>query len=335
MFTGLESLEPRTLLSSGSLSPAEMEIVWRVNQARSNPAKYAKLNKMPAAVKSIARQQPLAVNANLGKAAQFRAGEMAKFNYFAHTSAVTGKQPNEIARDNGYALDNSMPNNSNSIESIFGGFPASPQRAVNTLIEDKGVNPPGHRIHLLATNPFFQNHKEIGAGFKTNNNATLKNYVSILTGFRDTNHVFLTGVAYNDKNGNKRFDAGEGIRGLSVQVDGVTVTKTGRAGGYSVLTTAGAHSVKLLGAKAPTKNAAAVNVGASNIAIDFVGNAKKPVQINFAGTNFRPTATAGAVQAGSREAVAIAASHGGAGTMKLTVRSLHGYVADRVLQASA
>ncbi len=288
MFIGLEALEPRMLLSSGTTSPVEMEIIWRVNQARSNPAKFAKLNQMPAAVKSIARQQPLAVNTNLSKAAQFRAGEMAKFNYFSHTSAVTGKQPNLIARENGYALDASMPDAANNIESIFGGFPASAQKAVNTLIEDKGVNPPGHRIHLLATSAFFQNHTEIGAGFKTNNSATLRNYVSILTGFSNANDVFLTGVVYSDKNKNKRFDAGEGIKGVTVKVDGVAATKTGRAGGYSVATTAGAHAIALVGKKAPTKNVANVNVAADNIAVDFVGNAKKPVQINFAGTNFKP-----------------------------------------------
>src|SRR5207302_11269099 len=93
------------------------------------------------------------------------------------------------------------------------------------LIVDAGVSPPGHRIHLLAMDPFFQTHREIGAGYSLNNSATFKNYFAIHTAVNSTGGQFLTGVRYNDTNSNRRYDLGEGLGGVTVS-NGSTSVQT-------------------------------------------------------------------------------------------------------------
>src|SRR6185369_3513728 len=150
-------------------------------------------------------------------------------------SHVTGDWPNKMARDNGYDLPNFYPTTSNNIESIAAGTIIDTSiEALNLLIIDNGVIPPGHRIHLLATDPFFQTQREIGTGYAVNGNATYTNYFAIQTAVRASGgNQFLTGVVYNDVNGNRRYDLGEGLAGVSVN-NGVTGLQTNADGGWAL-----------------------------------------------------------------------------------------------------
>ena len=57
---------------------------------------------MSAPLTDATAQPPLAVNPYLTDSARFHAQEMATSNYFGHQSVVTGKWPNQLAREAGY-----------------------------------------------------------------------------------------------------------------------------------------------------------------------------------------------------------------------------------------
>ena len=259
----------------------EQLIVYELNRARNKPARFGRENAIPVDLTDAAPSSPLAVNNSLVGSASFHAEEMATFNYFAHQSAVTGDWPNKMARDHGYPLPGFYPDSSNNIESLAAGtFIDTASEALALLIEDAGVVPPGHRNQLLALVSFFQTHREIGTGHAFNNSATYKNYFAIHTAVRDSGgDQFLTGVVYEDTNGNNRYDLGEGLGGVSVG-NGLTMVSSNPAGGWSISVAPGTYTVEASGGSfAGTASAVAV-VTDNNVEVDFVSG--NPLgEINF------------------------------------------------------
>jgi uncharacterized protein YkwD len=209
---------------------AEQTFMYEVNRARSNPPAYGQERGYPGLTSSITPSRPLALNRRLVTSSRFHSDEMAQYGYFAHTSAVTGQQPNQMVRNAGYPLATYLPNAANNVESLAarGATSYDPVDAVSNLIEDVGVNPPGHRYHLLAwggeqsTIDFYRQFREAGAGYDSGlgwSGSGSGSYWSFHTGFRDlTNHAFITGVVYNDANTNTKYDSGEGLSGVSVKL---------------------------------------------------------------------------------------------------------------------
>jgi|GEM_PF-2181724 len=285
---GFEALEDRQLLSAASA--IEVELAWLLNQARARPGAYAAATNQPAEVRSIKAQPPLAINPSLNDSAQARSSELATYNYFAHQSVVTGLWPNQIALSAGFQLTSVAPAESNNIESLYGGFPASPSLALEALIRDEGIDPPGHRIHLLATNAFFQRHTEVGVGYAKNIGSDLQNYFTIHTGYEDGSRKrFFTGVTYKDVNKNKRYDAGEGVANVSVLIDGKVAAVSGAAGDYRVQVRPGKHTIAFEGGPFTEKRTdRTFTVRRKNIAYDvskFRGRQK--TYVKFRKTKFR------------------------------------------------
>jgi parallel beta-helix repeat protein len=141
------------------------------------------------------------------------------------------------------------------------------------LIEDAGVVPPGHRIQLLGMDSFFAGHREIGVGYGFNNSATFKNYWAIHTAVRDATVAapqFLTGVVFNDVNGNRRYDLGEGLAGVTVS-NGTTSVLTNGAGGWSMFVTPGVYTVTASGGSLVGAPSAKVTVASNvNVEVDFI-----------------------------------------------------------------
>lgn len=275
----LESLEPRVLLSIGA---EEQLFIYLLNYARSDPEGYATEEGFSVSFAGISPQPPLAVNDFLFDSAGFHAEEMATNDYFGHTSAVTGDQPNKMAIDAGYPLPYGP--NVNNIESIAAGYgvPEAPDSAADTLqllLEDIGVNPPGHRQHLLGMNSFWQQHREIGSGWGFNKNSTLRNYWAIHTAYENTTDLFLTGVVYDDKNTNDRFDANEGLSGVTVSTTSAS-TQTNLQGGWALPIIDGDYIVQASGASFSGTGSAAVRVDGANMEIDFISGEVAGV-VNF------------------------------------------------------
>src|SRR5262249_60471107 len=89
------------------------------------------------------------------------------------------------------------------------------------------------RVHLLAMNPAFQNQRQVGIGVVEGGSGPLHNYYTIDTASAPgDNRVYLTGVVYNDRNGNGRYDIGEGLGGVTITVSGGGSVVTPDTGGF-------------------------------------------------------------------------------------------------------
>lgn len=272
------------LLAQQAPTPAEMAFIYELNRARNDPQRYDQENGLAGLLNGVAAQPPLAVNNNLVQSARFHSDEMATYGYFAHTSPITGDQPNRMAIDAGYPLP--WTPNANYIESLACVFSSGNSisyngaEALRALIIDAGVTPPGHRIHLLAMESFYQAHREIGTGYAEGLAPTMSHpgnwqagaYWSIHTARRSSEQFWLTGVVYDDLNSNGRYDQGEGIAGATVSVTGASTGSavTNPGGGWSIAVNSGAHTVHCSGGAYPGTAFVDLNVGTANVAVDFV-----------------------------------------------------------------
>jgi hypothetical protein len=268
-------------------------LIYLLNRARSNPAQYQAEANLSVDISGVAPQPPLAVNQSLVGSATFHAEEMAVHNYFNHQSDVTGDWPNKMARDNGYVLPGFYPNDSNQIEAIAAGTNLDGAAALKLLIEDIGVDPPGHRIHLLAMDPFFHDHREIGAGVAFNNGSHYKNYFAIHTAGVSPNDRFLTGVVFQDANGNGRYDLNEGLGGVTVG-NGSTNTTTNGAGGWSIQVPQGTYTVTAQGGAFKGTASAVATVSTANVEVDFISANPNGI-VNFGQTPAGLFSVSGAV----------------------------------------
>ncbi|HIQ23240.1 MAG TPA: hypothetical protein EYH34_18605 [Planctomycetes bacterium] len=274
---GYEALEPRLLLS---VTGEEQELVYLLNRARHDPVAYQLEEDLSVDLSDVSPRPPLAVNDSLFASAGFHAEEMATYDYFDHQSPITGDWPNKMARDHGYALPASWSNDANYIESIGAGtwyYPASVP--LKELIEDIGIDPPGHRIHLLGISDFHAGNREIGVGYAFNASSMFDHYWAIHATRRSTDDIFLTGVVFTDDNGDGRYDAGEGLAGVTIDAGGQS-TATNAAGGWSIQVTPGQYTVTASGGGFSGTSTAHVLVGNDNIEIDFISGQPWGV-INF------------------------------------------------------
>src|SRR5215211_1270241 len=180
-----EALEPRVLFASVAPTTEEQLMIELLNRARSDPRQYAEDFFLSVPLTDASPMPPLAVNGFLTASARGHALEMAGNDYFSHTSPLTGKGPNQMARDAGYVLGAQFPTTltANNIESIAAGDGMSgPRPALELLLEDfdpvtqQERNPPGHRQHLLGMLPFFAAHDEIGVGHAYEEDSEYEHY---------------------------------------------------------------------------------------------------------------------------------------------------------------
>jgi hypothetical protein len=266
----IESLEQRLVLTPTS---EEQLFVYLLNQARHDPQAYADHVNLPVSLDGVAARQPLSVNDDLFASAQFHAKEMADHNYFNHQSDVTGDWPNKIARDQGYNLPASFPDDNNYIESIAAGnLYGNPADVLELLIVDAGIPSLGHRNHLLGIDSFNAQATEIGVGHGFNLSSFYDHYWAIHATYSNQNDTFLTGVVYNDANNDNAFSLNEGLAGVTISVAGTGLqTQTNAAGGWSIkvanLTT---YTVNVSGGAFAGTASSIVQVGTDNREVDFI-----------------------------------------------------------------
>lgn len=275
----------------------ELHFLYEVNRARNDPAGWAAeygLDTMLGGdgqyvtLTGVAPRPPLALNTTLVDSARFKAQELASYDYFAHQSQVAPNYywPNELARNVfGYPLATTVPaggssyytiaDDSNQIESLAAGYGGGDSNyvyainAVTGLIVDSGVPSLGHRVHLLATSAFTASFVEAGPGYGYSAAATYRNYWAFHTGVRSAPQARLTGVAYDDANGNTLFDPGEGLAGVTVAA-GALSTVTGASGGYALAVPDGTHVVACSGGGFAGVATTIVDVAGANEAVDCI-----------------------------------------------------------------
>lgn len=274
-----ETLEDRQLLSA---SAEEQQFVYLLNRARHDPAAYQREAELAVDLSAVAPRPPLAVNDHLMRSAGLHSDEMAQYDYLAHQSPVTGVWPNKRAREQGYPLPSAWSNDNNYIESIAAGdwFDRA-NVPLDAFIVDQGLPAAGHRRHLLGVDSFYAENREIGVGYATETDSTYGHYWTVHIAHSESLSVFLTGVVYDDNNGNGRYDAGEGLPGVTVQTNSVAAT-TNDAGGFSLAVRANQwYRILASGPPLAVPVTGSVRVADANVEVDIVSGVRG-VYLDFA-----------------------------------------------------
>jgi uncharacterized protein YkwD len=280
----VEELEPRLPPAGLQPTPIEQEFLERLNDARANPAAYGRSIGLNLA--GIRPSQPLAFNVRLIAAARGHSQDMATHGYFAHNTP-SGIDPGQRIRAAGF------PTASWAESIAFEGMPTfafstdptappvreifPPEGALADLIIDFGVPDLGHRKHLLAIDPIARSHAQIGVGFAFHDFTgpfgfpSTDYYYTIDTATPGGHQQFLTGSVFQDLNGNGKYDAGEGLAGVSIRVAGLKPVLDFTSGGYTVpLKHGGTYRVTASGGAVSAPITEVVHVGAQNARLNFI-----------------------------------------------------------------
>ncbi|WP_085984064.1 CAP domain-containing protein [Allomesorhizobium alhagi] len=209
--------------------------------------------------------QPLAFDNDLSEAAEGHSRWMLATDTFSHTGSG-GSTPTQRMKAAGYTLTGSWATGEN-IAWATTRSPAGYNDEV-LLLHNNLMNSSGHRANILNGN-----FREVGLGFEVGD------YRGRSSGFVAENFaktgsdLFLTGVAFDDKDGDKFYDPGEGLSGLTITAKSSTgttfTTKTMTAGGYDLALKPGTYTVTFSGAGIEGSSRT-VSVGSNNVKLDLV-----------------------------------------------------------------
>ncbi|MGB0371777.1 MAG: CAP domain-containing protein [Opitutales bacterium] len=134
-------------------------------------------------------------------------------------------------------------------------------------------DPPGHRLNIHSSE-----YREIGVGVVLGTNGTRPNEVGPIIvvqnfGTQFNAVPFLTGVVFDDADGDNFYDAGEGIGGVEIRVDGNDYyAVTAESGGYSIPLSSGqdgSYSVSVEGSDFSTSTTITVQ-NSENVKLDII-----------------------------------------------------------------
>lgn len=278
-----------TLYSIGSPTDEEQYYLELINRARANPTaeglrlattthpeilsaidQYGvDLELMKTEFAALLVRPPLAMNVQLTNAA--RAHSQYQFNIATQTHTGSGgTNPGDRMTAAGYPWTTYGESVFTTAVDVFYGHAG--------FQIDWGTNPPsgmqagrGHRMN---------NHgdfREVGVGVVLGSNQVSgrKAGPQVVTqdfATSNTGTAFVTGVAYYDMNGNSFYDPGEGIGGLTVNVNGASFhAVTAASGGYAVPvpTTDATRAVTFSGLGAAGGGDAVIS-GGGNVKVDYV-----------------------------------------------------------------
>jgi uncharacterized protein YkwD len=265
----LEPLETRCVLSGIQPTAQEQLFLEQLNDIRANPAGYGASIGLPA-IETVAPAPPLAWDARLIQSAQLHSQDMNVNSYFSHYD-LAGHDPGWRETQAGYPWTDWG-------ESIAAGYPTD-AATLQALIVDAGVSDLGHRLHLLAMN---NSDESVGIGVVQNGTGSYRDYYTIDTGNTRDTRPFLTGVVFNDANGNGKYDVGEGLSGVTITVAGVGSAQAFEAGGYSIQLNPGKYTVTASGGQLVNPITQVVTVGPNNVRLNFTPSG---TQLNNLPTN--------------------------------------------------
>jgi hypothetical protein len=257
----LELLETRQLLSTG-LQPSATEQLFleQLNDIRANPAAYGAA--IGVDLSGVPPAPPLTIDPLLQEAAQLHAQDMNDRSYFSRTTPE-GLDPGQRITAAGFAWT------SWGESSAGGSLYATPAEALQALITDAGVSGLTDRRQLLGIDGAFRTQEQVGIGIVQNGSGPLTNYYTIDTATTSSTNPFLTGVVYNDANGNGRFDPGEGLSNIFITVANVGSTATFTSGGYSLQLPPGTYTVTASGIGLSSPLTQTVRIGITNARLNF------------------------------------------------------------------
>lgn len=210
--------------------------------------------------------QPLAFNEDLNDAAGKHSAWMIATDTFSHTGAGGSTAGQRMAAE-GYAFTGSWRWGEN-IAWATTRNPAGLQDEVS-LLHTNLMNSSGHRANILNAN-----YKEVGLGFEVGEYRGRETAFVTEDFAASGTRSFLTGVAFDDRNGNRFYDVGEGLGGLTITVTNasgalVGSVATSDAGGYSLGLSAGSYTVTFSG-DGIEPSTHQVTIGSRNVKLDLM-----------------------------------------------------------------
>ncbi|CAI10198.1 CAP domain-containing protein [Aromatoleum aromaticum] len=210
--------------------------------------------------------QPLAFDGDLNESAEKHSSWMIATDTFSHTGAG-GSSPGERMKAAGYVFSGSWAWAEN-IAWMSTRAPAGLQDEVLQLHTNL-LNSSGHRANLLN-----DTYREIGVGLEVGQYGSYEGAFVTQNFARTASSPFLTGVAFDDLDGDRRYDIGEGLGNITISArnsttGAVTTTTTTAAGGYDIGLAAGTYSVTFSGSGFATTTQQAT-IGTRNVKLDLV-----------------------------------------------------------------
>ena len=209
--------------------------------------------------------QPLAFDKDLNESAEGHSQWMLAADVFSHTGSG-GSSATQRMKAAGYVLQGSWATG----ENIAWATTRAPTGYTDEvmLLHTNLMNSSGHRANLL--NPNF---REVGLGFDVGDyRGRSSAFVTENFGKTGTD-LFLTGVAFDDRDGDRFYDVGEQLGGLTVaarNASGQTFTTTTSAGGgYDLALKPGTYTVTFSGAGIATSTQTAT-IGTKNVKKDLI-----------------------------------------------------------------
>lgn len=162
-----------------NLKELALESIHYLNRIRQAPNLYS--DSVGIYLGAIEPTHILEIDPVLMQIAEERALDMVRHNYFGHTSPA-GHTVNSLLCDKGFKIPKEFCQfrTINNFESICGGVQRGIE-CINILLRDEGLNPPGHRIHLLGMDDFYKSHRRIGAALIYKKDSEYEYYFVIIT----------------------------------------------------------------------------------------------------------------------------------------------------------
>jgi serralysin len=227
---------------------------------------------------STAAKAPLAFNPLLIDAARDHSEWILATDTFSHTG-VGGSSPGDRMRDAGYVFSGSWTWGEN-IALRSGTISATTVE----LLHEQLFESAGHRTNLLSSN-----FREVGLGLAQGEYRGFT-ATDVTEAFaRSGSAVFLTGVAFDDRDGDRFYDPGEGLGGVGLSIrntatGAVTGTTTWSAGGYQLALGAGSYEVTFSGGGLAAPVVRSVTIGTANVKLDLDADAGAPAGVVRAGS---------------------------------------------------
>jgi hypothetical protein len=225
------------------------------------------------AERAKAGAQPLASNATLNDAADTQSQWMIDTDTFSHSGAG-GTSPTDRMASAGYDFGGSWASAEN-IGWVSAHDPAGLQDEVQQLHANL-MDSPGHHANLM--NPDL---REVGIGIADGDYKSWDGVFVTQDFAKSGTGPFLTGVAFDDKDGDHSYDPGEGLGGIAVQATDAAghafTTTTNDAGGYDLALGRGTYTVTFSGG-AVAESAHQVTIADANVKLDLVDPATASTQ---------------------------------------------------------
>lgn len=210
--------------------------------------------------------QPLAFDSNLNTASELHSSWMISTDTFSHVGAG-GSNAGTRMTAAGYTFTGSWSWGEN-IAWASTRAPAGLQDEV-LLLHTNLMNSSGHRANILS-----DGYREIGIGLEVGQYGSYEGAFVTQNFARTGTSPFLTGVTFDDLDGDKLYDPGEGLGNLTISARNnssgeVKTTTSAPAGGYDLELAAGSYTVTFSGSGFATTTQQAT-IGTKNVKLDLI-----------------------------------------------------------------